>query len=392
MRTNEGARNFKLLRTPAAAPGDWTEVIGHRVNASLEHVDGFAEFLVVTERVEGLKRLRVMPDSGEEHSVTFDEPAYTFGPEPNEVYETALFRFSYSSLTTPRTVYDYDMRTRTRVALKRYAVLGGFNSADYVSERLTATSHDGTLVPISIVYRREFERNGKAPLYLYGYGSYGIVTDPAFSPERISLLDRGYAFAIAHIRGSGDMGRLWYEDGKLRHKKNTFLDFIACAEHLVANGYTSPERLAIAGGSAGGLLMGAVTNMRPDLFHAVVAHVPFVDVVNTMLDETLPLTVTEYEEWGNPNVAADYAYIRSYAPYENVAETAYPNILATGGLNDPRVPYWEPAKWVAKLRTRNTANSTILLKTQMGAGHGGPSGRYEKLREKAFEYAFVLSV
>ena len=392
MRTNENGRNFRLLRAPVTAPAPWQEVIAHRLGASVEGMDAFAGHLVITERVGGLKRLRVINTATEEqHTVAFDEPAYTFFEERNEEYSTSLFRFTYSSLTTPRSVFDYNMATRERTLLKRYAVLGGFDSANYVSERLQAVSHDGTLVPISVVYRKGFECNGKSPLYLYGYGSYGIVTDPAFSPERISLLDRGFVFAIAHIRGSGDMGRLWYEDGKLGHKKNTFLDFIACAEHLVANNYTSPERLAIAGGSAGGLLMGAVTNLRPDLFHTVVAHVPFVDVVNTMLDDTLPLTVTEYEEWGNPNVAADYACIRSYAPYENVVPARYPNILATAGLNDPRVPYWEPAKWVAKLRDNNLGTSVILLKTQMGAGHGGPSGRYEKLKEKAFEFAFILA-
>lgn len=392
MRTNENGRNFRLLRAPLPTASQWEEIIPHRLNAAIEGVDAFAGHLVITERVEGLKRLRVINTATEEqHTVAFDEPAYTFFEERNEEYSTSLFRFTYSSLTTPRSVFDYNMATRERTLLKRYAVLGGFDSANYVSERLQAVSHDGTLVPISVVYRKGFECNGKSPLYLYGYGSYGIVTDPAFSPERISLLDRGFVFTIAHIRGSGDMGRLWYEDGKLGHKKNTFLDFIACAEHLIANNYTSPERLAIAGGSAGGLLMGAVTNLRPELFHTVVAHVPFVDVVNTMLDDTLPLTVTEYEEWGNPNVAADYACIRSYAPYENVVPARYPNILATAGLNDPRVPYWEPAKWVAKLRDNNLGTSVILLKTQMGSGHGGPSGRYEKLKEKAFEFAFILA-
>ena len=392
IRTNQDGRNFRLLRAPVVELSSWEEVIAHRVNAAIEDLDAFAGHLVVTERVDGLKQLRIIDvSSGEHHSVTFDESACTFVEDHNEEYLTTLFRFTWSSLTTPRSVFDYDMNSRQRTLLKRYAVLGDFEPANYVAERLTATSHDGTQVPLSLVYRRGFERNGRAPLYLYGYGSYGIVTDPAFSPERLSLLDRGYAFAIAHIRGSGDLGRLWYEDGKLGHKKNTFLDFIACAEHLVANHYTSPDRLAIAGGSAGGLLMGAVTNLRPELFHTVVAHVPFVDVVNTMLDETLPLTVTEYEEWGNPNVAADYAYIRSYAPYENVVPAVYPNILATGGLNDPRVPYWEPAKWVAKLRENNLGAATVILKTQMGAGHGGPSGRYAKLQEKAFEYAFVLS-
>ena len=281
------------------------------------------------------------------------------------------------------------MNARTRELKKQYAVLGGYDPANYTSERIFATAPDDVHVPISLVYRRGVDHNGQSPLYLYGYGSYGIITEPSFSSERISLLDRGYIYAIAHIRGSGDMGRRWYEDGKLLHKMNTFTDFIACAEHLTTKRYTSPNRLAIAGGSAGGLLMGAVMNLRPDLFDTVVAHVPFVDVINTMLDDTLPLTIAGLKV-GNPNDRAFYDYMRTYSPYDNVRATAYPNILVTAGLNDPRVSYWEPAKWVAKLRVSKTDENTIVLKTNMGAGHGGPSGRYAKLKEKAFEYAFLL--
>ena len=393
MRTNEKAVNFRLLRALDTAPGEWTEVLAHNEEVTLEGMDGFREHLAITERADGLRRIRVIhtPDMAQ-HLVPFEEPVYTLFPERNEEYDTATLRFLYTSLVTPRTVYDYDMSTGERELKKRYAVLGGYDPHQYVSERIFATAPDGRQVPVSLVYRRGMRRDGTNPLYLNGYGSYGIVTEPAFSSDRISLLDRGFVFAIAHIRGSADKGRRWYETGKLLHKRNTFTDFIAAAEYLVAEGYTSPGKLVIVGGSAGGLLMGAVTNMRPDLFHAVVAHVPFVDVVNTMLDETLPLTVTEYEEWGNPNEPAFYQYIRSYAPYENVTAQHYPHILATAGLNDPRVPYWEPAKWVARLREVATGDRTMLLKTIMGAGHSGPSGRYERLAEKAFEYAFVLNV
>ena len=393
VRTNEDAINFRLLRAPDHDPSEWAEVIPHRENVSIEGLEGFRNHLVITERADGLKRLTVADTRAgfTMHAVEFDEPTYTFFVEGNEEYETPVVRFLYNSLVTPRSVYDYDMDARTRVLRKRYEVPGGYDPADYSSERIFATAADGVQVPISLVYRTGMNRNGANPLYLYGYGSYGIITEPSFSSGRLSLLDRGYVYAIAHIRGSGDLGRRWYEDGKLTHKKNTFTDFIACAEHLISNQYTSANRLAIAGGSAGGLLMGAVTNLRPDLFHTVVAHVPFVDVVNTMLDETLPLTIAEYDEWGNPNERAYYEYIRSYAPYENVRQTDYPNILVTAGLNDPRVSYWEPAKWVAKLRNLKTDGNVIVLRTNMGAGHGGPSGRYERLKEKAFEYAFVLT-
>jgi oligopeptidase B len=367
VRTNEAAKNFKLMRVRESV---WEEVIPHRMDVMLEDMAGFRDHLVIIERDRGLKRLRI-----DDYFVSFDEPAYNIWFERNDVYDTSKLRFAYTSLVTPVSVYDYDMKTHERVLLKRTPVLGGYDPDQYVSERIFAGN-----VPISLVYRKGMERKGT---FLYGYGSYGITTDPAFSSDRISLLDRGIAYALAHIRGSGDMGRFWYDDGKLMHKKHTFEDFIACAELM-----TQP--LAISGRSAGGLLMGAVTNMRPDLFRAVIAGVPFVDVINTMLDPTLPLTVTEYEEWGNPNEPPAYEYMKSYAPYENVTAQDYPNILVTAGLNDPRVPYWEPAKWVAKLLEFNTSGSEILLKTEMGAGHGGPSGRYAKLKERALEFTFVL--
>ncbi len=398
IRTDEDAINFRLLRAPDHDPAKWEEVLPHREDVSIEELEGFRDHLVVVERANGLKQLRVADTRNgfDPHLVEFDEPAYTLFTEDNEEYETATLRFLYTSLVTPRSVFDYDMVARTRELKKRYAVLGGYDPANYVSERIFATVPDGTAadgvqVPVSIVYRRGTELNGANPLYLYGYGSYGLITEPAFSSERISLLDRGFVYAIAHIRGSGDMGRRWYENGKLLLKKNTFTDFIAAAERLIEGKYTSANRMSIAGGSAGGLLMGAVMNLRPDLFHAVVAHVPFVDVVNTMLDETLPLTIAEYEEWGNPNERSFHDYMRSYAPYENVRATAYPNLLVTAGLNDPRVSYWEPAKWVAKLRDMKVDGNVIVLRTNMGAGHGGPSGRYARLKEKAFEYAFLLT-
>lgn len=398
IRTDENAINFRLLRAPIDNPSLWEEVLAHREDVSIEDIDGFRDHLVVTERADGLRQLRVADTRTgfQDHVVEFDEPVYTLSADDNDEYVTTKLRFVYTSLVTPRSVYDYDMDTRSRELKKRYAVLGGYDQANYTSERIWATAPDGVRVPVSLVYRNGISRDGSSPAYLYGYGSYGIITEPAFSSERVSLLDRGYVFAMAHIRGSGDLGRRWYEDGKLLHKKNSFTDFVACAEKLIADGYTSAARLAIAGGSAGGLLMGAVMNLRPDLFHTVVAHVPFVDVVNTMLDDTLPLTIAEYEEWGNPNERVFFDYMRSYAPYENVRRTDYPNLLVTAGLNDPRVSYWEPAKWVARLRDvkpgdMKTDGNTIVLRTNMGAGHGGPSGRYSRLKEKAFEYAFVLT-
>jgi oligopeptidase B len=393
IRTDEDAVNFRLLRAPVTNPSNWTQVLPHREDVSIEGLEGFRHHLVLVERAGGLKQLTVVDtrQGFDPHTVAFDEPAYTFFVEDNEEYDTSTVRFLYASLVTPRSVYDYDMDSRTRELKKQYAVLGGYDPANYASERVFAVAPDGVRVPVSLVYRRGIVRDSRSPLYLYGYGSYGLVTEPSFSSERLSLLDRGFIYAIAHIRGSGDLGRRWYDDGKLLHKKNTFADFIACAEYLIAEKYTSADRLTIAGGSAGGLLMGAVMNLRPELFHTVVAHVPFVDVVNTMLDETLPLTIAEYEEWGNPSQREYYDYIRSYAPYENIRRTGYPNILVTAGLNDPRVSYWEPAKWVAKLRNLKSDNNIIVLRTNMGAGHGGPSGRYSRLKEKAFEYAFVLT-
>jgi len=394
IRSNEDAKNFQLLRALVSDPDParWEVVTPHRRDVAIERVEAFENFLVVFERAEGLRRILIEDTrTGEKHFVLFDEPVYTLAADRNEEYSVTKFRFAWTSLITPRSIFDYDMATRERDLKKRYAVFGGYDSANYVSERIFARSHDGVSVPISLVYRKDLAPRTPHPLYLYGYGSYGIITEPAFSPERVSLLDRGFVFAMAHVRGSGDMGRFWYEDGKLLNKQNTFLDFIACAEHLITNGYTSPERMAAAGGSAGGLLVGAVANMRPDLFRVVVAHVPFVDVVNTMLDETLPLTITEYEEWGNPKEREFYEYMRSYTPYENIWLVPYPDILVTGGLNDPRVGYWEPAKWVAKLRDQKAGENLILLRTVMGAGHGGPSGRYDKLKEKAFEFAFVIA-
>jgi oligopeptidase B len=393
IRTDEDAINFRLLRASVDDSANWTEVLPHREDVSIEDVDGFRDHLVLTERANGLRQLRVVDTRAgfQDHVVEFDEPVYTLSADDNDEYATTKLRFVYTSLVTPRSVFDYDMDSRSRELKKRYAVLGGYDPDNYASERIWATAPDGVQVPLSLVYRKGISRAGLSPAYLYGYGSYGIITEPAFSSERVSLLDRGYVFAIAHIRGSGDLGRRWYEDGKLLHKKNSFTDFVACAEALIAQKYTSSDRLAIAGGSAGGLLMGAVMNLRPDLFHTVVAHVPFVDVVNTMLDDTLPLTIAEYEEWGNPNEREFFDYMRSYAPYENVRHAAYPNLLVTAGLNDPRVSYWEPAKWVAKVRDMKTDANTIVLRTNMGAGHGGPSGRYSRLKEKAFEYAFVLT-
>ncbi len=393
--TNDEAPNFRLVAAPASSPGreHWAPVLPYRPEVKLDAVEAFERYLVLWERSEGLRQLRVLElETGEEHLVAFPEPVYTVRPNENPEFETTLFRFSYTSLVTPNSVVDYDLAARTWTVRKQTEVLGGYDPSRYRSERLFATAPDGTRVPVSLVYRLPLERDGRRPLLLQGYGSYGYSFDPAFSSNALSLLDRGWVVAIAHIRGGEEMGRAWYEDGKLLRKRNTFTDFIAAAEHLVAEGYTAPDRLAITGGSAGGLLMGAVTNMRPDLFRAVVAEVPFVDVVNTMLDATLPLTVIEYDEWGNPNDPHYYEYIRSYSPYDNVASKDYPHILVTAGLNDPRVAYWEPAKWTARLRARKTDRNRLLLRTNMGAGHGGASGRYDHLREVAFKYAFLLDV
>ena len=329
--------------------------------------------------------------SNEFQGIEFPEPVYTVFSGDNPEYNTEWLRFTYMSLVTPRSVYDYNMRTKERELKKQQEVLGGYDPNLYQEERVFATAEDGTGIPISIVYKKGMKRDGNNPFYLYGYGAYGISMDPYFSSNRLSLLDRGYVLAIAHIRGGGEMGRHWYESGKLLNKKNTFTDFIACAEYVIDQKYTSPDKLVIGGGSAGGLLMGAVVNMRPELFKAVVADVPFVDIMNTMLDPDLPLTVGEYEEWGNPNEKEYFDYMMSYSPYDNVKAQNYPAMLVMAGFNDTRVSYWEPAKWVAKLRAMKTDNNVLLLRTNM-AGHGGASGRYNRLEEIAFEYAFVLDV
>ncbi len=393
--TNDGAANFRLVAAPASTPSreHWTEVLPYRPAVKVDSVDAFRDHLAVWEREAGLRRIRILElATGSEHLVQFPEPVYTVRYDENPEFDTTLLRFSYTSLVTPNSVVDYDMAARTWTVRKQTEVLGGFDSSRYRSERLLVAAPDGVKVPVSLVYRTPLERDGSRPLLLTAYGAYGMSYDPAFSSTTLSLLDRGFVFAIAHIRGGEELGRPWYEDGRLLRKRNSFTDFIAAAEHLVAEGYTSPSRLAINGGSAGGLLMGAVTNMRPDLFAAVLAEVPFVDVVNTMLDATLPLTVIEYDEWGNPNEREYYEYIRSYSPYDNVGSKDYPHILVTAGLNDPRVAFWEPAKWTARLRARKTDSNRLVLRTNMGAGHGGASGRYDFLREVAFKFAFLLDV
>lgn len=391
--TNHKARNFRLMKAPVAEPGmaNWAEVIGGRDNVKLDDVDAFAGHLVIYEREGGLKKIRIRSfGTNEDSYVSFDEPVYTYYPARNPEYNTSQLRFTYTSLVTPRSVYDYDMMAKSRELKKQYEVLGGYDPSQYSSERIYAKAADGTKVPISLVYKKGMSHNGANPLFLYGYGAYGISSDPTFSSNRLSLLDRGFIYAIAHVRGGGEMGRPWYDDGKLMHKKNTFSDFIACAEHLVAEKYTSSEKLVINGGSAGGLLVGAAVTMRPELFGVVVAKVPFVDVINTMLDESIPLTVIEFEEWGNPKDKSYYNYMKSYSPYDNVTARKYPAMLITAGLNDPRVGYWEPAKFAAKLRAVKQDDNVLLLKVNMGAGHGGASGRYDYLKEIALDYAFVL--
>ena len=398
IRTNaDGATNFKLMQAPVDAPGKahWTDVIPHRDDVLLEDFQLFDDYLVVEERRGGLVQMRIRPwaDPDAEHYLDFGEPAYLAYIGKNAEPNTDVLRFGYTSMTTPNSVYDYDMATREKTLRKRDEVLGDFDPDRYTTERLHATAEDGTQVPISLVYRTDlFTRDGTNPLLLYGYGSYGYSLDASFSASRLSLLDRGFVYAIAHVRGGEEMGRSWYEDGKLLQKKNTFTDFIACGEHLVAQQYADPERLFAMGGSAGGLLMGAVVNMRPDLFTGVVAAVPFVDVVTTMLDDRIPLTTSEYDEWGNPNDSTYYDYILSYSPYDNVTAQDYPHLLVTTGLHDSQVQYWEPAKWVAKLRTTKTDDHRLLLKTNMEAGHGGASGRYKRYKETAFEYAFLLDL
>jgi oligopeptidase B len=393
IRTNDQGRNFRLAWAPVADPRreNWKEVVPHRPEVMLEGIDCFKDHYVLYEREKGLPQFRVTDlRGGQSHLVAFPEPVYSAFPSANFEFESRTLRYSYQSLVTPSSVFDYDMDKRTSTLLKEQPVLGGYDRARYQSERLFATAPDGVKVPISVVYRKGLKRDGSAPLYLNGYGSYGFPFPVTFSSNRLTLLDRGVVVAIAHIRGGGEMGKGWHDDGRMMKKKNTFTDFIAAAEHLVAEKYTSPARTVIEGGSAGGLLMGAVVNLRPDLFKAVITKVPFVDVVNTMLDETLPLTVGEFEEWGNPKKKDDYAYIRSYCPYSNLEGKAYPAMLVKTSFHDSQVMYWEPAKYVAKLRTLKTDREPLLLKTNMAAGHGGASGRYDFLREVAFDYAFML--
>jgi oligopeptidase B len=386
-------RNFRLVRAPVddPRPARWVEVLPHREDVMLEDVDVFADHYVVHERAEGLVRLLVTRlADGEAHHVEFPEPTYEVDPEPNPEFTTRVYRFRYQSLVTPASVYDYDLTARTLTLLKRTEVVGGYDPARYRSERRMATTADGVRVPISLVCLRDTPRDGSSPMLLTGYGAYGIPYPVMFSSSRLSLLERGVTFAIAHIRGGGEMGKRWHDAGRMLNKRNTFTDFVAAAEHLVRAGYTASERLVIEGGSAGGLLVGAVLNDRPDLFHAAVLRVPFVDVINTMLDESLPLTVGEFEEWGNPKIHEYYEYMKTYCPYTNIAPHPYPAVLVRTSINDSQVMYWEPAKYVAKLRATKTDPHVLLFKIDMGAGHGGPSGRYDALREVAFDYTFVL--
>ncbi len=394
VRTNLDAKNFQLMKTPekATTKDNWTSFIPNREDVLLEGFDIFKNFLVVSERKAGLTQLRVMPWEGQEHYIAFNDPAYVAYSSTNPEFDTDVLRYGYQSMTTPATTYDYNMGSKEQTLLKQTEVLGDFSSDDYVSERIMSKSRDGVEVPVSIVYKKGTPKDGSAPLLLYAYGSYGSSMDPSFSIARLSLLDRGFIYAIAHIRGGEEMGRHWYEDGKLMKKINTFTDFIDAGEHLIAQSYTSKDRLFANGGSAGGLLMGAVVNMRPDLWKGVVAAVPFVDVVSTMLDETIPLTTFEYDEWGNPNEKAAYDYMLSYSPYDQVAAKDYPTMLVTTGLHDSQVQYWEPAKWVAKLRDMKTDKNPLLLHTNMDAGHGGASGRFKRLREVARDYAFIVDL
>jgi oligopeptidase B len=389
----DDASDFKIMETPVATPGraHWIDVVPHRPGTRVHDFDAFSGHLLVSERGGGLEQLRVRDlATGEEHVIEMPEAVHTVWAGENPEYDVTTIRYGYTSLVRPTSAFDYDLETRTSTLVKETPVLGGYDSSRFTSARLWATAPDGTKVPLSVVHRKDVPLDGTAPALLYGYGSYEYPVDPTFSSVRLSLLERGFVFAIAHIRGGGELGRHWYEDGKLLHKRNTFSDFIACAEHLIAEGYTSSDRLGARGGSAGGLLMGATMVQRPDLFRAVVAEVPFVDVLTTMLDPSIPLTVTEWEEWGNPNEPDYYQYMKSYSPYDNVRATEYPALFVTAGLNDPRVAYWEPAKFVAKLRATKTDDRLLVLKTEMGAGHGGPSGRYDAWRDEALVLAFLL--
>jgi oligopeptidase B len=395
IRTNWNAKNFKLMETQltATSSDNWKDVIPHRDDVLLETIVTFKDHWVITERKAGLLQLRVREmASGKEHYLDFGEPAYAATVTGNPEFDKVSLRYTYTSLTTPSSVFDYDMNTRDKKLMKQQEIVGGFNKNDFTTERIMATAKDGTKVPISLVYKKGFEKNGKSPLLLYGYGSYGASMDAAFSSSRLSLLNRGFVFAIAHIRGGQEMGRQWYEDGKLMKKKNTFTDFIDCGQFLIDEKYTSKGHLYAMGGSAGGLLMGAITNMAPDMWNGIVAQVPFVDVIGTMSDPTIPLTTNEYDEWGNPANKEAYFYMKSYSPYENIAKKNYPNILVTTGLHDSQVQYFEPAKWVARLRALKTDTNLLLLKTDMRVGHGGASGRFDRLKDVAWEFSFLLAL
>lgn len=393
--TNDKAKNFRVMQTPldAYAMKNWKEVIAHRPKVKIDDIDIFEKYFVLSCREAGLTTLQVYDIAKKQsHNVKFPEQAYASYTATNPDFATTTLRYGYQSPITPASVYDYDMVKREATLLKRQEVPGGYNPDNYSVERVFVKAKDGAHVPLTVMYKKGMEKNSANPTLLYGYGSYEISIDPTFSQTRVSLLDRGFVYAIGHIRGGGEMGKEWYESGKFLKKKNTFTDFIACAEHLIAQKYTSKDKLVIQGGSAGGLLMGAVMNMRPDLWKGVLANVPFVDVINTMLDASLPLTTGEYEEWGNPNDKKYYDYMKSYSPYDNIEKKAYPHLLMTTGLNDSQVPYWEPAKFAAKLRTMKTDNNLLMMKIDMGVGHGGSSGRFDRLKEIAFEYAFVLKV
>lgn len=392
----DNATNFKLMKTDEAhtEKSNWVEVIGHREDVLLEDIDIFKAFLIISERENGLNKIRIKRwDNAEEYYLPFDNETYTAYTTTNVDFDTTTLRYAYNALTTPASLIDFDMISKSKTIMKEQQVLGGkFDKVNYVSERVWATAEDGTKIPISIVRHKDTPKSSETPLLLYAYGSYGSTIDPYFSSIRLSLLDRGFVYAIAHIRGGEYLGRNWYEEGKLKLKKNTFTDFVACSKYLIENGYTSAAHHYAMGGSAGGLLMGVIANTNPELYNGIIAQVPFVDVVTTMLDDSIPLTTGEYDEWGNPNNAEFYEYMKSYSPYDNIKTQEYPNMLITAGLHDSQVQYWEPAKWVAKLRTHNLGHSKIMMHTNMDAGHGGASGRFEALKEDALEYAFLLDL
>lgn len=394
--TNKDAVNYKLVQTPVSSPGsaNWKDVVPHRTDVFLEQADYFNDFMVLQETKEGLARIKVVPRAGGEgHYLDFGEPAYSAGLGYTPDMKSTVLRYTYTSLTTPNSTFDYDMNRKEKKLMKEQTVLGGFDKSNYVTERIMVPSRDGKRIPLSLVYRKDkFKKDGSLPGWIYAYGSYGSSMDPYFSSVRLSLLDRGFVYAIAHVRGGQEMGGAWYEDGKMLNKKNTFNDFIDCSKWLQDNNYVAKDKLFASGGSAGGLLIGAISNMAPEVYRGLVADVPFVDVVTTMMDETIPLTTFEWQEWGNPNIKEQYEYMLSYSPYDNVEKKAYPHMLVTTGLHDSQVQYWEPAKWVARLRTMKTDSNHLFLHTNLDAGHGGASGRFERLKEVALQYAFAFDI